>query len=102
MARDVLDLLGLGEEWLQALRGGGLVGEACGILRDDVDLLAGVAAEALLGDVARGLRLGARGVVVRVEVARQRGSDPDDHDHGDDPEQDHAATAAVCDVSETG
>ena len=41
------------------------------VLPDDVDLLPGVAAEALLGEVARGLRLRSRGVVVGVVVARR-------------------------------
>jgi hypothetical protein len=98
---DVVDLLGLGEEGVDAfLRGGAL--SARGVLPDDVDLLPGVAGEAVLGQLARGLGLGARGVVVGVVFAGQRGADADDHDERGDPRQHHAAAAAIGDVCETG
>ena len=98
---DVIDLLRLGEEGVEALSGGGARG-AGRILPDDVDLLAGVAGEALLGEVARRLRLRSGRVVVGVVLARQRGADADDHDRGGDPGQHHAAAAAVGEVGETG
>jgi hypothetical protein len=98
---DVVDPRGLGKEGLQPLCGSGFVDEAGRILRDDVDLLARVPIEALLGDVARRLGVRAGGVVIGVEVPGEGRADTDDHDHGHQPEQDHAAAAAVGDVSET-
>ena len=45
---------------------------AGGVLPDHVDLLARVAVEALLGDIARGLGLRAGRVVVGLELAGER------------------------------
>ncbi len=98
---DVLDLLGLGEEGVDALLRGGAL-SAGRVLPDDVDLLPGVAAEAVLGQHARSLRLRPRRVVVGVVLAGQRGADADDHDERGDPGQHHAAAAAIGDVCETG
>ena len=101
MRFDVVDLLGLGEEGVEALpRGGGV--SAVLVLPDDVDLLAGVPVEALLGEVTRGLRLRSGSVVVRFVLARERGAEPDRHDQCGDPSEDHTATAAVADVGEAG
>jgi hypothetical protein len=97
---DVVDLLGLFEEGVDALLRSGAVG-AGRVLPDDVDLLARVAAEALLGQLARGLGLGSGGVVVGVVLAGERGADADDDDGGEDPRQHHATTPAEGDVCET-
>jgi hypothetical protein len=78
----------------------GLVAPA-GSFHGDVDLLAGVAAEALLGQLTGRLRLGARRVVVGIELAGERAADADDHHRGDDPGQHHAAAPAVREVCET-
>ena len=101
VARDVVDLLSLGEERVHALLGRRAV-DASGGLPDDVDLLAGVPAEALLGDVARRLRIRAGRVVVGVELALEGRAHADDHDHRDDPSDHHAPAAAIGDVCETG
>ena len=98
---DVVDRARLGEERVDALLDGRAVG-AVGVLPDDVDLLAGVAGEALLGELARRLRLRARSVVVGVVLARQGATDADDDDRGCDPGQHHAAAAAIGEVCETG
>ena len=98
---DVIDLLGLGEEGVDALPGGGAVGAGL-VLPDDVDLLAGVAVEPLLGELARRLRLRARRVVVGLVLPGQRGAHADDHDRRRDPGEDHAAAAAVGEVGKTG
>src|SRR5215204_5928931 len=98
---DVVDLLGLGEESVDPLLGLRAGGPGR-VLPDDEDLLARVAGEALLRDVASGLRLRTGCVVVRRELTRERGADADDHDQGHEPEEHHAAAAAVGDVGETG
>ena len=72
------------------------------VLPDDVDLLPGVAAEAILGQLARGLGLRAGRVVVGVVLAGEGGADADDHDERRDPRQHHAAAAAVGEICETG
>ena len=97
----VSGLIGIGVGIDYALLGGGALG-AGRVLPDDVDLLARVAAEALLGQDAGGLGLRAGRVVVGVVLAGQRGADADDHDGGNDPGQHHAAAPAVGDVCETG
>src|SRR5215211_7487044 len=61
MRGDVVDPLGVGEEGIDSLRRAGAP-RARLILPDDVDLLSRVAAEALLGEVAGGLRLRSRRV----------------------------------------
>jgi hypothetical protein len=67
---DVVDLLRLGKEGVDALPGTGARG-AGRILPDDIDLLAGIAAEALLCEVAGRLRLRPRSVVIGVVLPRQ-------------------------------
>jgi hypothetical protein len=90
---DVIDLLRLGEEGVDAPLGVSALG-AGRVLPDDVDLLAGVAAEALLGQLAGGLRLRARRVVVGVVLAGERRADADDHHRGEEPGEHHAAAPA--------
>jgi hypothetical protein len=96
---DVLDLLGLREEAIHALLHVRAV-DAPGCLPDRVDLLAGVPVEALLGQVAGGLRFGVGRVVVGLELPGERGADPDDQDCGDDPAEEHAATATAGEFCE--
>jgi hypothetical protein len=98
---DVIDLLGLGEEGVEALPGGGAVGAGL-VLPNDVDLLAGVALEPLLGELARRLRLRTRRVVVGRVLPGQGGAHPDDHDRRNDPDEDHAAASAVGEIGEAG
>jgi hypothetical protein len=97
---DVVGPLGLGEERVHLPLGTRAAGAARS-LPDHVDLLARVAIEALLGEVARRLRLRPGRVVVGVEFARQRRAHPDDHDRPHDPAHNHATAAAVGDVGET-
>ena len=97
----LVDLLGLREEGVHALPGRGAV-RALLVLPNHVDLLAGVALEPLLGEVAGRLRLRPGGVVVGLVLAREGAADADDHDHRGDPCEDHAAAAAVGDVGELG
>ena len=96
---DVVDLIRFGEERLDPLARSGAV-RAGRVLPDDVDLLAGVAVELPLGEVGRGLGLGPGGVVVGVELPRERGAEPDRNDHCRDPSQDHAAATPVGDIGE--
>ena len=91
---DVLDLLGLGEEGVEALTGRRAPG-AVGVLPDHVDLLSGVPAETGLRQVARRLGLGSRGVVVGLVLAGEGGAHADDHDRGGHPREDHATAAAA-------
>jgi hypothetical protein len=98
---DVLDLLGVGEERVDALSGAGS-SRAGRILPDHVDLLTGVAAEALFGQLARRLRLRSRRVVIGVVLPRQRRTSRDYHHRSGDPRQHHPAATAVGDIGEPG
>ena len=98
---EVLDLLGLGEECVHAPLDGWAPGP-CRIPPGDVDLLGGVAAEALLSDVARRLGVGAGRVVAGVVIALQGAADADDQDRGADPGEHHQAATAIRDVCKTG
>jgi hypothetical protein len=99
MPGDVIDLLRFAQEGVDALQRARARGTRL-VLPDDVDLLAGVAGEALFGDVACRLRVRARRVVIGLELPLQGGADADDHDRSDDPCQHHAASAAIGDVGE--
>src|SRR5207237_804517 len=87
----------VGDERVDALLRRRALGAAL-VLPDDVDLLAGVAAELLLGELARGLGLRARGVVVGAVLAREGAADSDDHHHRRKPREDRAAAVAVGDL----
>jgi hypothetical protein len=93
----VLDLGRLVEERVDALLNGRGRGTRL-VLPDDIDLLAGVAAELTLGERAGGLGLRPGGVVVGAVLAGQRRADTDDENRRDDPAEDHAAAVAVGDV----
>jgi hypothetical protein len=95
----VVNPLGLRQERVDALAGGWALGSG-GVLPDDVDLLAGVAGEALLRQLARRFRLRSGRVVVGVVLAREGGADTDDYDGRHDPGEDRAAPSAVGDVGE--
>src|ERR687898_162795 len=98
---DVVDLRRLVEERVDALLRGRAVGTAL-VPPDDVDLLTGVAGELPLREVARGLRLRPRRVVVGVVLARERRAQADGHHHRRDPNQDDRAAAAAGEIGETG
>ena len=98
---DVLDLRGRGEEVVEPLLDGRVLNPRL-VLPDDVDLLPGVAAELLLGEVAGSLGLRARRVVVGVVLAGDGGADADRRDERDDPGDDDATTASVGQVCERG
>ena len=101
MIGDVLDLACGGEELVEALLDLGRRGARL-VLPDDVDLLPGVPAELVLGQVAGGLGLRAGRVVVGVVFAGERGSDPDRRNEGDDPGDHDASTASIGEVCERG
>jgi hypothetical protein len=98
---DVVDPLGLRQEGVDALLRARALGSGW-VLPDDVDLLTGVAGEALFSQLTRRLGLRAGRVVVGVVLPGHGGAERDDHDGCGKPGEDHAAPSAVGDVGESG